>query len=82
MNATLQIDLDASYIKIDGAVVYTAPHGWEPVAQIAGEIDDLADAGTIDRATEKVLQKALWSSELGLAQQRRKEWQQGGVRVA
>lgn len=79
MPAKLTIDLDAAYITVDGAVIFTAPHGWEPVTQIAGELDDMLDAGKIDRATYKDLSRQLWSSELGMAKLRTQRWQSGGI---
>lgn len=80
--AKLTIDLDAAYITVDGVVLFTAPHGWEPVAQIAGELDEMLDAGKIDRATYKDLSRQLWSSELGMAKLRTQKWQAGGIAAA
>lgn len=77
MNAS--IDTKNLTISINGAVVFTAPQGWRPYAQLAGEIDNMEDAGTIDRATARALHAELGASDIGQAAKRTKTWQFGGA---
>lgn len=65
-------------ILLDGAAIYTVTEG-RPVPQIAGELDDLVDAGALDRVTYRDLQRALWASEAGMTDLRTKAWQFGGA---
>jgi hypothetical protein len=78
MNAT--VNTTDFTISIDGNVVYTAPTDWEPIGQLMGELDEMEDAGSIDRATRKRLQTEVMASPAGVAQQRTKAWQRAGVR--
>lgn len=77
MNAKL--DTTNLTISIDGTVVFTAPVGHAPAAQLAGELDELCDAGTIDRATRKALAAELWASEIGRGATQTKAWQFSGA---
>lgn len=75
------IDLATFSILRDGRKVFTAPAGWEPVGQMLGELDDMLDAGRLDRDTYKRLQREVCESDAGKALARRKAWQAGGVRL-
>lgn len=73
MNASL--DLATLSIKIGEEVVFTAPTGWAPYPQLMGEIEDMLDNGTLDRATARRLGAELQASEIGRAHARTKAWQ-------
>lgn len=74
----VSIDTKNLTIAIDNEIVFTAPTGWAPVPQIVGELDNMEDAGTIDRATHRRLTAELYASEIGQAHRRTKAWQFGG----
>jgi hypothetical protein len=73
------LDLNTFSILLDGAVIFTAPTDFAPVPQLAGELDEMHDAGRMDRATYRALLATLASSPAGAAHARRKAWQFGGA---
>lgn len=60
-----RIDLDTLTIVLNGSPVFTAPAGWAPVPQLAGELDALL--------------AELANSDIGKAHARTREWQRGGM---